>query len=209
LEFEITLHAPARRASLERLFVLYFAGFESFLCERTDKPGRKHQMLYKPKFCCNCGEKIERADWNLLTSRRFCDACAAENKRYDRLPLATVVGGVLAVMFGLGTLFGEGREQQRPVQTLSTSSTHSRSEASATKPADKAQTGADVIPDSNTVPPRSPATIHPTSANSEVPNKVHFCGALTKKGTPCSRKVKVAGTRCFQHDKQLEPVPRS
>ena len=24
--------------------------------------------------------------------------------------------------------------------------------------------------------------------------------ALTKKGTPCSRKVKQAGTRCFQHE---------
>jgi hypothetical protein len=30
-------------------------------------------------------------------------------------------------------------------------------------------------------------------------NPTYTCGALTKKGTPCKRKVKVAGTHCPQH----------
>ena len=28
---------------------------------------------------------------------------------------------------------------------------------------------------------------------------VYFCGAATKKGTPCSRRVKRPGERCWQH----------
>ena len=31
--------------------------------------------------------------------------------------------------------------------------------------------------------------------------KIYFCGAMTKKGTPCSRKVK-GGGRCWQHKGQ-------
>jgi hypothetical protein len=28
---------------------------------------------------------------------------------------------------------------------------------------------------------------------------VYYCGAATKKGAPCSRRVKHAGERCWQH----------
>jgi hypothetical protein len=28
---------------------------------------------------------------------------------------------------------------------------------------------------------------------------VYMCGARTKKGTPCKRRVHVAGERCYQH----------
>jgi hypothetical protein len=34
-----------------------------------------------------------------------------------------------------------------------------------------------------------------------------FCGALTKKGTPCSRKVKSRGSRCYQHEGRPEAPP--
>src|SRR5690606_28069530 len=37
-------------------------------------------MFYKPKFCCQCGEKVERAEWRLWTSRRFCEFCGTEFK---------------------------------------------------------------------------------------------------------------------------------
>jgi hypothetical protein len=164
-------------------------------------------MLYKPKFCCNCGEKIERTDWNLLTSRRFCESCAIENKRYDRLPQATMIVGVLAMMFGLGTLFGGGRSETPSVQTLSSSPAHSRLEASASKPAVKVQVPADMTPDPKTLPPTSATAIPLPTSTAETPAKVHYCGALTKKGTPCSRKVKAAGSRCFQHDGQPAKMP--
>ncbi|MEO6588559.1 MAG: hypothetical protein ABIP06_04450 [Pyrinomonadaceae bacterium] len=36
--------------------------------------------------------------------------------------------------------------------------------------------------------------------------KVYYCGAATKKGTPCSRKVK-GGGRCWQHTGQEAILP--
>jgi hypothetical protein len=35
---------------------------------------------------------------------------------------------------------------------------------------------------------------------------VYWCGAQTKKGTPCSRKVK-GGGRCWQHEGQAAMLP--
>jgi hypothetical protein len=32
------------------------------------------------------------------------------------------------------------------------------------------------------------------------PAAKYFCGYPTKKGTPCSRKVREKGARCYQHD---------
>ena len=155
-------------------------------------------MLYKPKFCCNCGEKIERADWNLLTSRRFCEACAVENKRHDRLPQAAIAGGVLAMMFGLGTLFGGGRDQPPPTQTLNASPVQLRSEPAAARPVEQPRANSQTT--SAALVPAPPAdSDQPVTAGAETASKAYYCGALTKKGTPCSRKVRSAGVRCFQH----------
>ena len=158
-------------------------------------------MLYKPKYCCNCAEKIERADWNLLTSRRFCDVCSAENKRYDHLPRIAVAGGFLSLMFGLGTLFGGSANSVPMVQSLDVSPVQLKNEK---------------IPERRTDPDRvlkeQPAVTETTTVANSTGNSpivgskqpsaevAHYCGALTKKGTPCSRKVKAAGLRCFQHE---------
>lgn len=152
-------------------------------------------MLYKPNFCCNCGEKIEKADWNLLTSRRFCDVCSAENKLHDNIPRAAVAGGLLMMMFGLGTFFG-GRTNGSPTVQAPTA-------------APAALKFADAAPRSG---PEGQTTLPPPQASEPKPNapkqketgqtseKVYYCGALTKKGTPCSRKVKSPGSRCYQHE---------
>lgn len=36
---------------------------------------------------------------------------------------------------------------------------------------------------------------------------VYICGARTQKGTPCRRRVHVAGERCFQHKGMAAMVP--
>lgn len=160
-------------------------------------------MLYKPNFCCNCGEKIGRSDWNLLTSRRFCEACAGENKRHDRLPQLAVAGGVLGFIFGLGALFGSAREQQSPVQSLRATPVLAKPEPSATKTFEKVE-ALRAEPPAPVTTAQAPA---PPLAEAELPAKAHYCGALTKKGTPCSRKVKVAGSRCFQHEGKPQMLP--
>jgi hypothetical protein len=43
-----------------------------------------------------------------------------------------------------------------------------------------------------------PAANLPQRPRVESSEEVYFCGAETKKGTPCSRRVK-GNTRCYQH----------
>jgi len=157
-------------------------------------------MLYKPKYCSNCAEKIARVDWNLLTSRRFCDVCAVENKRYDLIPRVTVGAGMLSLMFGFGTLFGGSSALNTPVQVASPVKLRAEkpSEPVSERPAVSTSVPPSASP--NISLNSSPGTAQPKDGNKQVPERVYYCGALTKKGTPCSRKVKAAGLRCYQHE---------
>lgn len=154
-------------------------------------------MLYKPKFCCNCAEKIERIDWNLLTSRRFCEACSAENRRYDHLPRAVVAGGALSIMFGLGTIFGGSSPSATPVQTLNASQGSSSEKPFGTHGQTPGEPSA-IVPK---VPGNGvPQAVQTVENKQPAPERVFYCRALTKKGTPCSRKVKAQRARCYQHE---------
>jgi len=158
-------------------------------------------MLYKPNFCCNCAEKIERVDWNILTSRRFCDVCSIENRRFDYAPRIAVAAGALALMFGLGSLWsGSGGNDQRsaslPVATVK--SEYPTQDLRAPAVGDRT---AAAPPVQTEVPLTSqPAPSEITSIDRKPVEAKFFCGALTKKGTPCSRKVKARGNRCYQHE---------
>lgn len=158
-------------------------------------------MLYRPNFCCNCGEKIERIEWNLLTSRRFCVVCSTENRAHDIAPRLAVVAGALALMFGFGSLWtGSGRAEPKAIE----SSVEIRSALPATGPAQPAgkldETRLEAVPASNEQSAEQARAGSTVSAVADKNSDKYFCGALTKKGTPCSRKVKAKGLRCFQHE---------
>ena len=69
-------------------------------------------MFYKPKFCSDCGEKVERADWKPWTSRQFCELCETDHKMGEWLPRMVFAVGILGAVFGLGTYL------QRPEKPL-------------------------------------------------------------------------------------------
>jgi len=156
-------------------------------------------MLYRPHFCCHCGEKIIRAKWTPLTSRRFCDFCAVEQKQHDLLPR---VAGVLMLILGaagITSYLGSGKaatnapviaareELQKNSTNAATASTVSN--VKATPPASNS---ANVAANIKQLAPKADSS---TEA-------VFYCGALTKKGTACTRRVKSPG-RCWQHLGQL------
>ena len=156
-------------------------------------------MLYRPHFCCHCGEKIIRAKWTPLTSRRFCDFCAVEQKQHDLLPR---VAGVLMLILGaagITSYLGSGKaatnapviaareELQKNSTTAATASTVSN--VKATPPASNS---ANVAANIKQLAPKADSS---TEA-------VFYCGALTKKGTACTRRVKSPG-RCWQHLGQI------
>ncbi|MBX3243477.1 MAG: hypothetical protein KF685_03285 [Acidobacteria bacterium] len=175
-------------------------------------------MFYKPTFCCNCGEKIERANWSLWNSRRFCELCETEFKGHDMVIRVIVGFGLVMGVFGLSSYFGLGRtvEPQTPMprpiaadtaQPLRLREPVVRDDAvrySTDRDAPETQknltTGEgaeldDLLPRSD----RSREDISGRQTQRAPEQAVYHCGARTKKGTPCSRRVKIRGSRCWQH----------
>lgn len=162
-------------------------------------------MLYQPNFCCNCGEKIERVDWKLWTSRRFCQLCELDHKLSDYVPRVFVGIGLLIGIFGLGSHLqsaqtaknggsdGSGRE---PVTLLKRPAEANQQATNAALPQSQpSQTrGKD---DQFTAHNREPQKAVENKTDS-LAEPVYYCRAATKKGTPCSRRVK-GNTRCWQH----------
>jgi len=168
-------------------------------------------MAYKPKFCCQCGEKVDRIDWQPWKSRRFCELCETEFGIHDKLRWA-VVG--IALLFGL---YGVGSYFQKPEKPLNFASSQF-AVPGANADANQINTVAQVTANSGVqtttqannsnaqtktqlAPPAANLKIKPAVQAVEPAEKVYFCGAPTRKGTMCSRRVKNGG-RCWQHEGQ-------
>ncbi len=157
-------------------------------------------MFFKPKFCCNCGEAIERDQWRLWTSRRFCELCETEFKGQDLIPKAIVACALLVGVAGIGAGFRGSGEIGRAAD-----SSASRTTARSLVASDKIKRA---HPDAVVEKNESDVSGEQTRVTSEQPQppkksseqKVFYCGATTKKGSPCSRKVKTKGF-CWQHAK--------
>lgn len=149
-------------------------------------------MLYRPNYCCQCGEKIVRARWTALTSRRFCEFCEVEQKEHELLPRAVIVVALLVGAAGLTSFL---RSEAPSIGTKSSAQiTELKSDAKIqASPPQAANHQRDPVT------PSEPANSkqRPASQNTST-EAVHYCGALTKKGTPCTRRVKTKG-RCWQH----------
>ena len=161
-------------------------------------------MFFRPSFCANCGERIERLDWGLMVSRRFCQVCESEFKGQDLIPRFVVGISLLIGLFGVGSYLKSGTvsADQRLAQARPVVDRAVRGQPSNAQP----------LTVEGKVPVAVPASPQPKLAGSlQAPastqkqpvieaasDPVYFCGAQTKKGTPCSRRVK-GNTRCFQH----------
>lgn len=175
-------------------------------------------MLYKPNYCCNCGENIERANWSVITSRRFCDVCQEDFKLQDWSPKIFALLMSIIGIFGVGTLLLSGEKpandiskqlsarNSNPNRTLVNrptvaNNTNLQPTANINKPAANSQITQlrqDLI--TKNEPPQDLVKQNPAT------DSVYFCGAMTKKGTPCSRRVK-GGGRCWQHKGQNAVLP--
>jgi hypothetical protein len=165
-------------------------------------------MLFRPSFCANCGERIERSEWGLLTSRRFCAVCESEFKGQDYIPRVFVVFGLLAFVFGFGGYLRSGsnvsesriaRQTKRSVEVPPTDPQPQLKERPPEQ--QNANTAAVNAQPRSLVSAPAPATqtdLQPIRRPVSVVDDAYICGAETKKGTPCSRRVK-GNIRCYQH----------
>jgi hypothetical protein len=166
-------------------------------------------MLYKPKFCCNCGEKVERRDPKPWSSTRFCELCESENKFRDWLPRAVVAGGVLAGVFGFGSYLQKSEKPLNITRNVEAANLSEKPLAAPRSLRGNVSSDANSVPDGeagNTpLGQKTPPVLEVQQNGSE--DAVYFCGAKTKKGKPCTRLVK-GGGRCWQHEGKAAILPR-
>jgi hypothetical protein len=169
-------------------------------------------MRYQPNFCNNCGEKIERAASSFTDSKQFCDVCKHDFVLQRALPVA--FAGLMAIVgiFGIGSYWRSG---EKPLNV----STRQFTANSGKNPANNASqvsanSSVQQTAQANNVQTNKPQTVNlttkapvkQTATERSATETVYFCGAPTKKGTPCSRRVK-GGGRCWQHQGQSAMLP--
>lgn len=180
--------------------------------------------MYKPNFCAECGERVLRERWRVWTSERFCPLCEKRLRRGFVAPLLVICALVgagfvcgrlmrpapppLTLERGalpLPALIAKGAASNsagvaRADETVSVAGTDERADGAASKSeatnaaSDDANSSARGAIEANAQPLGALAAEEPTDPN-EV---VSICGARTKKGTPCQRRVRGTG-RCWQH----------
>jgi hypothetical protein len=164
--------------------------------------------MHKPNFCCECGERVVRTRWRAWTSRRFCASCERRFRR-ERLTKTLLLAASLVVAgFLLGRLVRpplpplvveHGALGLAPLPVPDASR-----QSDAQRQADAQRAG-------GAATKREPAYGADGTANerpTEPDEVVYICGARTKKGTPCQRRVRGPG-RCWQHRGMPAMLPPS
>jgi hypothetical protein len=149
--------------------------------------------MYKPNFCAECGAKLLRLRWYFWTSRRFCNDCARRLRKARLIPalftsLALISAGYIA-----------GRTQRPVLPPLII-------ERRTDSPLDDSEPGKARLRAATTESGGRPADTH-NSSPASVEEVVYLCGARTKKGTPCSRRVH-GPVRCWQHKGMPAMLPQ-
>ena len=131
--------------------------------------------MYRPNFCSDCGTKIVRLHWHPWTSRRFCPTCA-RRLRKERLKVPLIAG---VVLLSVGFAAGHALRPTPPPLII---------QRVANSPLEKTESSGSL----------GHSGVNPNPPSAVVEEAVYICGARTKKGTPCSRRVHQPA-RCWQH----------
>lgn len=178
-------------------------------------------MFYTPKHCNECGEKIERSERKLTASSHFCENCEGEYKIVAWLPRMFFALSLLLALIGIGSGLKKNDQPLNVSKTGLVSPVTDKNIKSPEAPkqveTEKSSNQTAVVNSelSNKLPSDSanqqiaPVNISLSKADrqNQSAETVYYCGAQTKKGTPCSRRVKVRGQRCWQHTGQSSMLP--
>jgi hypothetical protein len=150
--------------------------------------------MHAANFCVECGERLERKGWRARIRGNFCDLCAQRLGAFASLRPVIALALIAALGFALGRYLRPPpppliiqRMANSPLSDVPVNPTDSLRSA---KPSGGSNPNANL-----------------TVAAAD--DAVYICGARTQKGTPCRRRVHVAGERCFQHKGMPSLVPLS
>jgi hypothetical protein len=140
--------------------------------------------MHHPNFCAECGAQLKRKGWRVWQRRTFCEECARRLGKNGVARSLTVIAVIAISAFALGRYL---RPAPPPLIIERTSNSPlSDLPVNVNEPARKSN-----HQDNST---KDPARVVQSQDDPE-----YICGARTKKGTPCRRRVHFAGERCFQH----------
>lgn len=177
-------------------------------------------MLYKPDYCNGCGQQIERTSRKPWKNTRFCDVCEQDFRVQEWIPRCFIFLCFLFGLFGLGSFLSK---DEKPLsltsrQLAETSADNKKTvkkgeNASANFPESVNSNAANTKKAEENRRQSSPNPIQTTQTRqlkvetqTSKDETTYYCGAETKKGTPCSRKVK-GGGRCWQHKGKAAVLP--
>lgn len=145
--------------------------------------------MYRPNFCSECGAKIIRLHWRPWSSRRFCDDCTVRLRR-ERFVLPLVAATAL---MSVGMLAGRAGRPSPPPLII---------ERQANSPLFGDHRDESDPQDATSKESGAAGSNSPSHASNDRSNGlgevVYICGARTRKGKPCSRRMQ-APVRCWQH----------
>jgi hypothetical protein len=144
--------------------------------------------MYRPNFCSECAAKIVRLRWHFWTSRKFCDSCS---RRLWRERLRTPLISCFTLL-SIGIIAGRAVRPAAVPLII---------ERNADSPLRDSQENNLLT---KQVSSDSGAKKADVTASQTTEDLVYICGARTKKGTPCSRRVR-GPVRCWQH-KGMPPM---
>jgi len=133
--------------------------------------------MYRPKFCAECGEKIIRLRWHLWTSRKLCERCLP---RFIKEQLIHAGAAAVAILLA-GIVLGRAARSTPPPLVIQ------RTQDSRLSSAANPQ--------------------NPSNSTTSLIEEIYTCGARTKKGSPCSRRVH-GPVRCWQHKGMPAMLPQ-
>jgi hypothetical protein len=148
--------------------------------------------MYHPNFCVECGERLARRGWRAWLNARFCDNCVRRLGRSGWIRPVALIAIVTVSAFALG------RYLRAPAPPLLIQ----RAANSPLSDLPLNSNGSVLTSDRRDKDKTSPQSV---VASADEPG--YICGARTKKGTPCHRRVHAAGERCFQHKGMTAMVP--
>lgn len=177
-------------------------------------------MFYTPKYCSECGGEIEQSNGKFWTNHRFCENCRDNFKGQKWLPVIWISAGLLGIIYGFGVSL---KKLEKPVNLTASPAASAASnknqnllnqsnpqiltggvQPQKTEAANAAQTN----PPNAIFGQKQLAVkkIPVENWQNQPTEAVYICGAQTKKGTACSRRVK-GGGRCWQHLGQPAILP--
>jgi hypothetical protein len=152
-------------------------------------------MSFKPHFCVRCGDQVIRLQWYPWTSRRFCPDCNRGPRR--SFTVARLLWPLVIFLVGVG--LGRSARPAPPPLIVNLDGLE-QIELPHVAGADQR--------DSGTHPPGPTDTPAVNAGAPDAgPGDVYLCGAQTKKGTPCTRRVH-GNVRCWQHKGQPAQLSR-